>query len=228
MIKRELYTPIKLSVKHVTVENGMTEWFGGQLVFPAPATNSVLSRDRYGYLPGSFGVPSDGLSDSVLSIGAGGNITATYGGEYDQKDFLFFTQPVATVGKTDYVGSYLSPIGITFHSSNPRPTEIGLPDSKEFITVIFFPCIVTLSLDADEYEKFGNVFSKETGSSFDSPMYVYPVVQSNSGKLSVIGYEFSNDAYRVNADNSTVRPIGMVLAADTVNERDFTIYFRGF
>jgi len=216
MILREILVTRKLGVKQV----GGEKWYGGHPVFPAPNPGSVILRQS-GFIGESYDYKYDsGNSKSVGGIlidDPAGQVKAAFGGEYDLRDFLFFTQPVVTTKpKLDGNNSITDkPIGLAFHSYKVRPTEVGLPDGKDYITVIFFPCIVTISLDASEAEEFGEALP--SGGNLPYPYVHIEAVLTNNNNLAYVKYDFSS---------SLEGAIGAVLGADPVN-RIYTIEFWG-
>jgi hypothetical protein len=199
MIVREILVTRKLGVKHTaephftsgTPERGFVpEWYGGHPVFPVTALNTVIQRqpgfigENYDYMVGTTAV------GGILTGDPAGQITAAFSGEYDWKDFLYFSQPVVTTSsEVESVsegadGNYYyvprrKPIGLAMHSSKIRPTEFGLPDSKDFITVLFFPCTVTIAMDASERKMFNNNNVIEITLSQGGPTYVRFVYDEN-------------------------------------------------
>jgi hypothetical protein len=227
MIVREILVTRKLGVKHI-VKDSVPEWYGGHPVFPATATNTVIQRQ-----PGFIGEKYDYTTDSGVAVGGiltsdpAGQITAAFSGEYDWKDFLYFSQPVVTTGSghttitvnsTDYEVPSERPIGLAMHSSKIRPTEFGLPDSKDFVTVLFFPCTVTIAMDASEKKMFdANVIDITLNSS--GPTYVW---------FEYFEYNATSHLYVfkiTNAPNASVA-VGAVLAGDK-SAGIYTIEFWG-
>lgn len=218
MIVREILVTRKLGVKHIVGSN-VPEWYGGHPVFPATATNTVIQRQ-----PGFIGEDYNYQTDSGVAVGGiltsdpAGQITAAFSGEYDWKDFLYFSQPVVTTaGRYDGSGSYAptdKAIGIVMHSSKIRPTEFGLPDSKDFVTVLFFPCTVTIALDASEKKMFEDVKVIDITLSNNAPTYVNFV------------YDTTLKVFKITNASSASGAVGAVLAGDDA-AGIYTIEFWG-
>jgi len=213
MIVREILVTRKLGVKHI-VGNSVPEWYGGHPVFPASATNTVIQRqpgfigEEYDYRAGTS--PTGTAVGGILTSDPAGQITAAFSGEYDWKDFLYFSQPViTTAGSTSD-----RPIGLAMHSSKIRPTEFGLPDSKDFVTVLFFPCTVTIALDASEKKMFGDAKVIDINLNNAGPTYVKFEYNSGLRVFKIVDTADSTEA------------VGTVLAGDD-NIGIYTIEFWG-
>jgi hypothetical protein len=204
MIVREILVTRKLGVKHIVKETVVPKWYGGHPVFP------VIPNDLKGTIiqrqPGFIGESYDYTADDsgkavggILTSDPAGQITAAFSGEYDWKDFLYFSQPVVTTAGS----SSDRPIGLAMHSSKIRPTEFGLPDSKDFITVLFFPCTVTIALDASERKMFED-------------NNVIDITLSGTGASTYVKFSYDNGLHVfkiVNADGAD-DAVGAVLAGD--------------
>jgi len=225
MIVREILVTRKLGVKHI-VGDAVPEWYGGHPVFPVTATNTVIQRQ-----PGFIGESYDYKAEDGVAVGGiltsdpAGQITAAFSGEYDWKDFLYFSQPVVTTGSR-YVsfteGSdapiYLipseRPIGLAMHSSKIRPTEFGLPDSKNFVTVLFFPCTVTIAMDASEKKMFNDEKVIDITLNPTGPTYVW------------FEYDTTLNVFKIKNAPITAKAVGAVLAGDDA-AGIYTIEFWG-
>jgi len=211
MILREILVTRKLGVKQV----GGEKWYGGHPVFPATNPGSITIRQP-GFIGETYNLQGVG---GILTDDPAGQIKAAFGGEYDLKDFLYFTQPVVTTKPVFGTDNSISdkPIGLAFHSYKVRPTEVGLPDGKEYITVLFFPCIVTLALDSSEAEEFADAIENEMENQNPKLPYVHIQAVVSSGEFQYVKY-IINDI--------KAGAIGAVLAADTTN-KIYTIEFWG-
>jgi hypothetical protein len=223
MILREILVTRKLGVKHI-VGNAVPEWYGGHPVFPVAPGNlkgTIIQRqpgfigENYDYIAGD---PNTGTAvGGILTSDPAGQITAAFSGEYDWKDFLYFSQPVVTTAGN--VGDRA--IGLAMHSSKIRPTEFGLPDSKEFVTVLFFPCTVTIALDAREVDMFVKEFD-------DNLVHkAIDITLNNNGPAYVkFEYDAKLNVFKItNADNAS-EAVGAVLAGDDATGV-YTIEFWG-
>ncbi len=208
MIVREILVTRKLGVKHI-VKNDVPEWYGGHPVFP------VLPGDLRGTIiqrqPGFIGEDYDYRTSDGMAVGGiltgdpAGQITAAFSGEYDWKDFLYFSQPVVTTaGRLDVSGNLIDkPIGLAMHGSKIRPTEFGLPDGKEFVTVLFFPCTVTIALDAKERDMFVGAL----GISLTSP-------SGNSVYVKFVYGGAAHPYFKIVSTDLASEAVGAVLAGD--------------
>lgn len=155
MILREVLITLKYGVKAVTkgtkTVNGQTttvtvNWVGGSPVIPADSTNVYP-----GLLGGGSGNP-EVYGSGLIEPNAISTDAFKLGGEYDMKDFLMSFQPTFTgVYDNGHV-----PLGIAFNPVWGLPTDPATPDGSKYLTVLFFPCIVLLSLDIREIELLGS------------------------------------------------------------------------
>jgi hypothetical protein len=217
MIVREILVTRKLGVKHI-VGDAVPEWYGGHPVFPvAPANlNGTIIQRQPGFIGENYdyiaGDPSTGTAvGGILTGDPAGQITAAFSGEYDWKDFLYFSQPVVTTDGSNGGRA----IGLAMHGSKIRPTEFGLPDSKEFVTVLFFPCTVTIALDAREQEMFGNALGIS--------------LSKQSGNSVYVKFEYGDTTspyFKIVSTGTVSEAVGAVLAGDD-NIGIYTIEFWG-
>jgi hypothetical protein len=210
MIVREILVTRKLGVKHI-VGDAVPEWYGGHPVFPATATNTVIQRQ-----PGFIGDVYDYKAENGVAVGGiltsdpAGQITAAFSGEYDWKDFLYFSQPVVTTAGNRGDRA----IGLAMHSSKIRPTEFGLPDSKEFVTVLFFPCTVTIAMDASEKKMFNDEKVIDITLNSIGPTYVK------------FEYDIDLNVFKITNAGNASEAVGAVLAGDDATGV-YTIEFWG-
>ena len=199
MILREVMITLKYGGKaHIPVgSESVYKWVGGSPMTVYPGSGNYASGTL------NLGNVSP-LGNDLYDLTLPDTSAFSLQGEYDLADWLMAAQPTFTGGTSGVVGIAFDPVwGLK--------TDPATPDGTKYVTVLFFPCIVILSLDNSDKAAFGSSISMDSWNVGDS---LSPV---RVGSTEYVFWGKSGD--------STPPPLGKVLAK--LNNTTYMVYFHG-